>query len=174
VREYGGMTTIAFEDGKPVFRDGKVGIQQECCCGPLCSGACDEENPCPEGCECVEGQCQPEPECPRIEAGNGWYTANHKEDFTNFLLDLGYTNPIFTPSSPFPGVPAPFTDGCGSTYYYVTYECCGTFDFSNPCDPAFVVRNLRDAAGAGNQNPPCFFANNDVFLWVCCTEEPPP
>jgi hypothetical protein len=30
------MTTIAFEDGKPVFRDGKVGTGQECCCGSEC------------------------------------------------------------------------------------------------------------------------------------------
>jgi len=29
------MTLIAFEDGKPVFRDGKVGTGEACCCG-LC------------------------------------------------------------------------------------------------------------------------------------------
>lgn len=31
------MTLITFQDGKPVFRDGKVGTEQECCCGcPSC------------------------------------------------------------------------------------------------------------------------------------------
>jgi|688.fasta_scaffold17654_19 hypothetical protein len=27
------MTLITFQDGKPVLRDGKVGTEQECCCG---------------------------------------------------------------------------------------------------------------------------------------------
>jgi hypothetical protein len=27
-------------------------------CSQECLGACDEENPCPEGCECIEGTCQ--------------------------------------------------------------------------------------------------------------------
>jgi hypothetical protein len=26
-------------------------------CEPPCSGSCDEENPCPEGCACVDGEC---------------------------------------------------------------------------------------------------------------------
>ena len=30
------MTLITFQDGKPVFRDGKVGTGQGCCCGPQC------------------------------------------------------------------------------------------------------------------------------------------
>jgi hypothetical protein len=34
-------------------------------CGEtVCSGPCDEENPCPEGCACVDGQCAPPPDCP--------------------------------------------------------------------------------------------------------------
>lgn len=28
------MTTIAFQDGKPLLRDGKVGVGQNCCCDP--------------------------------------------------------------------------------------------------------------------------------------------
>ena len=30
------MTLITFEDGKAVFRDGKVGTDQACCCGCVC------------------------------------------------------------------------------------------------------------------------------------------
>jgi hypothetical protein len=30
------MTLITFHDGKPVLRDGKVGTEQECCCGSQC------------------------------------------------------------------------------------------------------------------------------------------
>jgi hypothetical protein len=36
------------------------------CCAPPCSGPCDEENPCPEGCICCNGECVeeiPEGEC---------------------------------------------------------------------------------------------------------------
>jgi hypothetical protein len=58
------MTTIAFEDGKPVFRDGKVGKDgQGCCCKDEQVGCCEvygvavcreavyvgPGNPCPEG-----------------------------------------------------------------------------------------------------------------------------
>jgi hypothetical protein len=195
------MTLITFQDGKPILTDdGKIGTEQACCCkkceGPCgeenpcpegciccngvcveeipegeCCGPCDEENPCPEGCICVDGECEA---CGGIQGGFGWYTDNYKADFIQFLLDLGYTNVVFTPASPFEGVPVPYTSGCGQTYYDVTYRCCGTFDFSNLCDPPFVVRTLRDAAGAGNQNPPCNISDDEVFLWVCCTEEPPP
>jgi len=35
------MTTIAFEDGKPVFRDGKVGTEQACCCDPCVNCECE-------------------------------------------------------------------------------------------------------------------------------------
>lgn len=38
---YSGMTLIAFQDGKPIFRDGKVGTEQSCCCEPVdetCAG----------------------------------------------------------------------------------------------------------------------------------------
>lgn len=37
---YSGMTLIAFQNGKPIFRDGKVGIEQTCCC--------NECPPCPD------------------------------------------------------------------------------------------------------------------------------
>lgn len=33
---YSGMTLITFQNGKPVFRDGKVGTEQGCCCGKCC------------------------------------------------------------------------------------------------------------------------------------------
>ena len=38
------MTLITFQDGKPVFRDGKVGTEQECCCQQGCPcSLCDED-----------------------------------------------------------------------------------------------------------------------------------
>jgi hypothetical protein len=130
-------------------------------------GRCD----CPDSFGSLSVECQ---QCAVIAPGPGWYTENYKADFTQFLLDLGYTNVVFTPAIPFEGFPVPYTDGCGQTFLDVTYECCGTFDSSNSCDPPFVIRTLRDAAGAGNQNPPCNIFESEVFLWVCCTEEPPP
>lgn len=33
------MTLITFQDGKPVMRDGKIGTEQDCCCGGGCSSA---------------------------------------------------------------------------------------------------------------------------------------
>ena len=50
---YGGgvLTVIPLAAGKVVMRDDKVGTEQACCCNK-CSGPCDEENPCPEGCCC--------------------------------------------------------------------------------------------------------------------------
>jgi hypothetical protein len=147
------MTLITLQDGKLVLRDGRIGTEQACCCEP---GV-------------------PETGCPRVGGGNGWYTENHKEDLTQFLLDSGYTNPLFIPTSFAEGAPVPYTDGCGQTWYYVDYECCGQSGPGSSCDPAFSVRSLRDAGGAGgNQFPPCFLINNDTFLYSCCEEEPPP
>jgi hypothetical protein len=50
------VTRITLQDGKIVIREGKVGTEQECCC-EKCAGPCDEENPCPAGCSCVDGEC---------------------------------------------------------------------------------------------------------------------
>jgi hypothetical protein len=47
---------ITIQNGSIVVRDGKIGTEQACCCGG-CSGPCDDENPCPEGCACVDGEC---------------------------------------------------------------------------------------------------------------------
>jgi hypothetical protein len=50
------MTRITLQNGQIVLRDGKIGTEQACCC-KKCEGPCDEENPCPEGCACVDGEC---------------------------------------------------------------------------------------------------------------------
>jgi hypothetical protein len=52
------MTRITLQDGKLVLRDGAIGTEQACCC-KKCEGPCDEENPCPEGCRCEDGECVP-------------------------------------------------------------------------------------------------------------------
>ena len=39
------MTLITLQDGKIVLRDGKVGTEQECCCGGPCEG-CNSPNCC--------------------------------------------------------------------------------------------------------------------------------
>jgi hypothetical protein len=50
---------ITTKDGKVQLKDGKPSAG-DCCCRN-CEGPCDNANPCPEGCECCEGQCKPEP-----------------------------------------------------------------------------------------------------------------
>jgi len=63
------VNRITLQNGAIVLRDGKVGTEQACCC-PKCSGPCDEENPCPEGCVCMATVCAnylvipEEEECP--------------------------------------------------------------------------------------------------------------
>ena len=65
------MTTIAFQDGKVVMRDGKVGTEQACCCeeGPL--GAC-----CGWVCDYVAEIIWPDIEnpedIPAIDTPEGW------------------------------------------------------------------------------------------------------
>ena len=67
------MTQITSQDGKIVFRDGKVGTQQACCC-KKCSGPCDPEIPCPTGCTCWEDECV---DCSCIDWDtSGWQSAN--------------------------------------------------------------------------------------------------
>lgn len=52
------MTTIAFRDGKVILRDGKVGTEAACCCGGGCSGPCEADGDCGDGCFCCDGQCE--------------------------------------------------------------------------------------------------------------------
>jgi hypothetical protein len=57
--------TLRTVNGKWLIVDGKLAADANCCCSPPappCSGPCDEENPCPEGCECLDGECV-EPPC---------------------------------------------------------------------------------------------------------------
>lgn len=54
--------SLTVRNGSLVLRNGALGTTQACCCGG-CSGPCDEGNPCPEGCECVAGQCVAEKGC---------------------------------------------------------------------------------------------------------------
>jgi hypothetical protein len=53
--------SIRLVDGQWLIVDGQLATDDNCCCAPPCSGACDEENPCPEGCYCCDGVCQAEP-----------------------------------------------------------------------------------------------------------------
>lgn len=41
MREHGDVTLISLQDGNVVMRDGRVGTEQDCCCGQ----GCDCENP---------------------------------------------------------------------------------------------------------------------------------
>lgn len=54
--------SLTVQNGSLVLRNGALGTGQACCCGEddqPCSGPCDEENPCPEGCICCNGECIP-------------------------------------------------------------------------------------------------------------------
>jgi hypothetical protein len=44
--------SIRLINGQWLIVDGQLATDENCCCDPPCSGSCDEENPCPEGCEC--------------------------------------------------------------------------------------------------------------------------
>jgi hypothetical protein len=57
------------------------------CCNP-CSGPCDGENPCPEGCACVDGECVTS--CP-VECGANGDCGSQCECCTTW----SYTNPGF-------------------------------------------------------------------------------
>jgi hypothetical protein len=49
-------------NGRWLLVNGALASSDSCCCNdPPCSGPCDEENPCPEGCYCCDGVCQAEP-----------------------------------------------------------------------------------------------------------------
>jgi hypothetical protein len=60
--------SVRLVDGKWLIVGGNLATDAACCCPPPpppCEGPCDEENPCPEGCECCQGECRPvsEGEC---------------------------------------------------------------------------------------------------------------
>lgn len=78
---------IVRSGGKIVSKDGKLGTGQACCC-KKCEGPCDEENPCPEGCVCVDGQCVP----PTSGACCGW--------ICDYLGDILWPEDWYDPESP--------------------------------------------------------------------------
>ena len=47
---------LVVDGGGLVNKGGALGTGAACCCNK-CSGPCDGENPCPEGCVCVDGAC---------------------------------------------------------------------------------------------------------------------
>lgn len=47
---------LYLKDGKLLVEGGALGTGAACCCNK-CSGPCDGETPCPEGCACVDGAC---------------------------------------------------------------------------------------------------------------------
>jgi hypothetical protein len=84
--------SIRLIDGQWLIVDGQLATDENCCCDPSCSGACDEENPCPEGCNCCDGVCQEEPCCGTElwASGSGLYfgcdaEANANAAYSNVL-----------------------------------------------------------------------------------------
>jgi hypothetical protein len=53
------MSPLYLYNNELLVIGGKLAANEECCCveEPPCSGPCDAETPCPEGCECVDGEC---------------------------------------------------------------------------------------------------------------------
>ena len=49
---------LVVDGGGLVNKGGALGTGAACCCNK-CSGPCDGENPCPEGCVCFQGRCLP-------------------------------------------------------------------------------------------------------------------
>jgi hypothetical protein len=52
--------SLVVDGGGLVNKGGALGTGAACCCNK-CSGPCDGENPCPEGCQCVDGECVSSP-----------------------------------------------------------------------------------------------------------------
>lgn len=161
------MTQIAFQDGKAVFVGGKAGTGQACCCS---GNECIVDADC--GFDeigslfCCNGICS-ETACTECAGGYttfGWFTANGVRDFRALLSAAGYVDIVFTYRL-FGGV-APYTDGCGQTFYDVAANCCGT---TNGCAPAQLTGNVSQLAGPGNQFPPCGAeVVNTATVNVCC------
>jgi hypothetical protein len=52
------VMALVNQGGSLLLRNGALASGAGCCCSK-CSGPCDEENPCGEGCVCVDGECVP-------------------------------------------------------------------------------------------------------------------
>ena len=50
------VTLIAWQNGRPVIKNGLVATEQACCC-QRCGGPCETSADCPSGCVCDDGQC---------------------------------------------------------------------------------------------------------------------
>jgi hypothetical protein len=106
------------QGGSLLLRNGALATGQACCCN-RCFGPCDGENPCPEGCECVDGQCVAESGdcatngCPPPEISG--------DEATVFCCGKFFFNPDWPPEEQFQkGECFP---GYNTAYFCLANEC---------------------------------------------------
>lgn len=109
------------EGGKLLLQNGALASGAGCCCGG-CSGPCDEESPCAEGCECVDGQCVEGARCclPSCTCTNQYSTQLECEqcDTVNTCYEYLY------PENPEDPCPSGWSGGGGFCSRITTVESC--------------------------------------------------
>jgi hypothetical protein len=63
--------SLVVDGGGLVNKGGALGTGAACCCNK-CSGPCDGETPCPEGCACVDGECVGGGACCSCDTSDYW------------------------------------------------------------------------------------------------------
>lgn len=140
----------------PTFRAGPFTTLAECEQGCGCSGPCDGETPCPEGCCCVQGQCVPNPEpgqpcqcggpCEgELMCSEGCYCVNGEcsETMPCNTCDIFWVPDLYLQRGCIPGPEeygaAAGTDvgnGCVVSVGLITCGLCADW-YLNPDDPTF-------------------------------------
>ena len=144
------------------------GVCQDTACD--CEGLCDDESPCPAGCECWLSECVNPDDCTQVYFGAGWYTSSGAADFTALLQSAGYISVEFEAAEPYPGAGVPYEDGCGQTFWGVYAKCCGV---DSGCTPSTTTGDVAGIVGPGNQFPPCGAdTTNSVTIDTCCNPLP--
>lgn len=145
------MTTITFQDGKAVFRDGKAGTEAGCCCGGECAAPC----PC----------------CPESEGGGFLGPLTYYSGTTGFPT-FGANYCDFVASAQCPGKNAYSQDQydieCDGTTYQIVLVTCANISCSEISESGCGLNctiSDADVTLLTDPAPPCYDESNIVFLY---------
>ena len=173
---------LVVDGGGLVNKGGALGTGAACCCNK-CSGPCDEENPCPEGCACVDGECVA---CCTV--GDTQYAPNATVSVTEDITGCG-EGTVFIDAPDLPMIACGVFEGPGTingseVVYTAIYNGDGTWQtlIDDISDAFFAAVPIPGAGGNTVVAFPCandldgpLDRNSDVTITVTgvCEEEAP-
>jgi len=168
-------------DGQWLLAGEGVATSGDCCCDdppPACSGSCDEETPCPEGCYCCDGVCQEEPceePCGEETLGDPCGDENPYDEDTDLgyqccYNQLGELGCFLFPPGVYSCTEDEWCSQCGGSGGIETR--IGPYDTF--IEAAIAAQAwFNDNCSVGSTDARLCDGSDDWYGFICCTDEAP-